>query len=290
MRHKSTITRRSETGFTLVEVMVVVLIIGILLAVGIPTFLGARNRADDTAARANLDAVFDTATIVSDFGTDYSKADQAALTEAEPAFTYLISAQASTGPEEISVDASAPGRWTATVMSHSGTCFATTVNPTGRTTYESSICSAAAANTSTLTGTAATDAIVSDGFELDGDGFITVPNGSGSHGSATTGPSATFTFSVLEPGQFTMLGTTIAPNGNDDSFWVRTSLDGFATAYLWDVPQSRTPRQTYVSNRGISGYGGPAIVLDLPVSPSFTVIVSAREDGTSIRDLTFERQ
>lgn len=285
---KGRAARHDENGFTLVEVMVVVLVIGILLAVGIPTFLGARNRADDTAARSNLDTAFDTATILSDFGSDYSLATPTALAAAEPAFTYLPAGQASAGPEQISVDASAPDRWTATVLSGSGTCFATTVSVDGRTTYETSTCTGSSANTATLSGTAA-GATLTDGFDIDADGFITVPNGAGYYGSATSGPSATFTFSVLEPGQYQLLGTTIAPNGSDDSFWVRTSLDDFATAYLWDVPQSTTPQQTYVSHR-VGGYGGPAIVLDLPVSPTFTVIVSAREDGTSIRDLTVERQ
>lgn len=279
----------TESGFTLTEVMVVVLIIGILLAVGIPTFLGARNRAHDTAAQSNLDAAFDTATILSDFGTDYSLATPTALADAEPAFTYLPESQASTGPSEISIDATAPSRWTATVLSQSGTCFATTANQTGRTTYEVSTCSGSSANMPTLSGTAA-NATVTDGFELDSNGFITVPNGSGSHGSATSGPSATFTFSVLEPGQYSILGTTIAPTGRDDSFWVRTSLDNFATAYLWDVPRSTGPLETYVSDRTPGSYGGPPLVFDLPVSPSFTVIVSAREDGTSIRDLRLERQ
>ena len=41
-------------GFTLVELMVVVLIIAILLAIAIPTFLGARERAQDRAAQSNL--------------------------------------------------------------------------------------------------------------------------------------------------------------------------------------------------------------------------------------------
>lgn len=43
-----------EDGFTLVELMVVVLIIAILIAIAIPTFLGARERAQDRAAQSNL--------------------------------------------------------------------------------------------------------------------------------------------------------------------------------------------------------------------------------------------
>ena len=43
-----------DDGFTLIELMVVVLIIAILLAIAIPTFLGARDRANDRAAQSNL--------------------------------------------------------------------------------------------------------------------------------------------------------------------------------------------------------------------------------------------
>src|ERR671919_470845 len=45
---------REDEGFTLIELMVVVLIIAILIAIAIPTFLGARTRAQDRAAQASL--------------------------------------------------------------------------------------------------------------------------------------------------------------------------------------------------------------------------------------------
>jgi type IV pilus assembly protein PilA len=45
---------RDDKGFTLIELMVVVLIIAILIAIAIPTFLGMRRRAQDRAAQSNL--------------------------------------------------------------------------------------------------------------------------------------------------------------------------------------------------------------------------------------------
>ena len=45
---------RGERGFTLIELMVVVFIIAILIAIAIPTFLGARRRAQDKQAQSNL--------------------------------------------------------------------------------------------------------------------------------------------------------------------------------------------------------------------------------------------
>ncbi|MGH9055804.1 MAG: prepilin-type N-terminal cleavage/methylation domain-containing protein [Acidimicrobiales bacterium] len=51
---KKRLGKDEDEGFTLIELMVVVLIIAILLAIAIPTFLGARNTANARATQSDL--------------------------------------------------------------------------------------------------------------------------------------------------------------------------------------------------------------------------------------------
>ncbi len=65
--------KHDEEGFTLVELMVVVLIIAILIAIAIPTFLGARVRAQDRAVQSDLRNSLSAAKVIyADTNADYN--------------------------------------------------------------------------------------------------------------------------------------------------------------------------------------------------------------------------
>jgi type IV pilus assembly protein PilA len=112
-----------EQGFTLIELMVVVLIIAILIAIAIPTFLGARNRANDRAAQSSLRNALTAAKTSFTDTSDYSGATAAVLHGIEPSLTFVVGA--STGFKVVSVVApgAAAATWWAEVKSKSGTCF-----------------------------------------------------------------------------------------------------------------------------------------------------------------------
>ena len=115
--------QENEEGFTLIELMVVVLIIAILLAIAIPTFLGARNRANDRAAQSSLRNGLTAAKVIFTDEQDYTKATVASLALEEPAITFQ--AASSTGPKVVSVQSppAVAALWHAAAFSKSGTCF-----------------------------------------------------------------------------------------------------------------------------------------------------------------------
>jgi type IV pilus assembly protein PilA len=116
-------TRRDgdERGFTLIELMVVVLIIAILIAIAIPTFLGARNKAQDKAAESSLRNGLTAAKTIFTDSEDYTDATPAALHSTEPSLTFQ--AAASDDPKVVSVDAAADHTIVMSAKSKSGNCF-----------------------------------------------------------------------------------------------------------------------------------------------------------------------
>lgn len=96
----------ADAGFTLIELMVVLLIMAILLAIAIPTFLGVKGGAQDRGAQSNLNTALTNAKAL--YGNDQSYGTLSAsaassLSTSEASLTFVSGATDSTDQNTISV-------------------------------------------------------------------------------------------------------------------------------------------------------------------------------------------
>ena len=132
-----------ESGFTLTELAVGMLVVGILASVAVPSFLGSRNNAYDKEAQASLTAVLNAASILYANQGDFSDASTAQCGDSttlaadvqklEPGIDAVAASVSSTNPQVVSVQAaqtfSSNGEllgcqaFYATALSRGGSCW-----------------------------------------------------------------------------------------------------------------------------------------------------------------------
>ena len=79
--------RQSDRGFTLIELTIVIVVIGVLVAVAIPTFLGARDRTNTASAKSRAVQALKTQKTLYADGNGY-EADPSKLAAAEPSLDF----------------------------------------------------------------------------------------------------------------------------------------------------------------------------------------------------------
>lgn len=139
----------AEEGFTLIELMVVVLIIGQLIAMSVPTFLGTRARAQDIGAKSSAARTITTGRIVFSDQASYLGATVAALGTAEPSMTFQDATTASTGTKVVSTSTPDSKTLIAAVWSPSGTCWFIKDQTSSGVSYGKAVASAQANCTAT---------------------------------------------------------------------------------------------------------------------------------------------
>ena len=81
----------SERGFTVIELLVVIIIIGMLLAIAVPSYIGFRDRAANNEAKTNLRAALPAAEAYNEDNGSYASMDEASLREIDSSLSSTLS-------------------------------------------------------------------------------------------------------------------------------------------------------------------------------------------------------
>lgn len=114
---------RRQAGFTFVELLVAMIVLGLLAAVMIPSVLGQREKAEGASAQALLRtaaAGLEAAAVDAD---GYAGLTTARLAATEPSVSWLAAAGARTPEDQVSVTDLTPQGYTLTTTSASGRAY-----------------------------------------------------------------------------------------------------------------------------------------------------------------------
>ncbi|MHB8511319.1 MAG: type IV pilin protein [Actinomycetota bacterium] len=128
----------AEAGFTVLELMVVVLIIAILIATAVPTFLAARQRTNDRAAEIALRNVLASEKIYYTGALAYADNSSGGMTSIDASIQY-VNSMTPGGVGTVSIGVSAGPTCTGCVYlgskSQGGACYYLVDDPFGGTGY-----------------------------------------------------------------------------------------------------------------------------------------------------------
>jgi prepilin-type N-terminal cleavage/methylation domain-containing protein len=92
--------RHDDHGFTLLELLVVILILTVLATIALPLFLNQRDKAHDADAKASAKLVAGTMHVYEHDHLTFAAADRAALTAIEPAIASVRGALEISGDDD----------------------------------------------------------------------------------------------------------------------------------------------------------------------------------------------